>query len=180
MSRALNACPGCRVAGGGMAHGPGTGRAGMLSAEGRTPALRPKDPFGLLGKWGQGRGASPGDNAPWKAVLGGLPIATPGQPAFWGGDLWMGSGSLLPGFPWPICSNSHLLTALWCWGGPGQAAGGAQLPAALLEEQNNPPLPCSGEQHGGLRGEHGVTGLLSSSCKRCRDSGGDAPASIHR
>lgn len=120
--------------------------------------MGPEDPFGL---WG-GEMGRVGD------LLGGT------MPSRHLRGLCMGSGSLLPGFPWPSRSNSRLLMVLQHWGGPGQAAGGAlSCPQCSSKSRTTPPSLLW------LRGKHGVTGLLASCCEHCRDGGGDAPASIH-
>lgn len=96
----------------------------------------------------------------------GLPVAIPRQAVLgrqWG-CLWMGSGSLLPGFPRPH-SNSHLRTVFWGGGGgmdgDGDRGWGAQLPAMLLfGRAEHPPRPCSCEQHGGGGGTGGDRAAL--------------------
>lgn len=91
----------------------------------------------------------------------GLPVAIPRQAVLgrqWG-CLWMGSGSLLPGFPRPH-SNSHLRTVFWGggggWTGTGTGAGELScLQCCFLEEQNIPPVPAPVSSMGGGGGNRG-------------------------
>lgn len=89
-----------------------------------------------------------GDNAPWKAGGEGSLLPPPAG-SFGGrggglGCLWMCSGSLLPGFPWPTLTATSGL----CCGGTG-ARELSCLQCCFLKSRP-PPLPC--EQHGGLAG----------------------------
>ena len=179
LSGALNTCPGCGVAGGDRVRSPEAARAGTLMAGGALWGLRTHLGCGV-GKWGQGRGGIPRGQCSLESCAGGgAPHCHPQAACVLGGRSLDGLRVFVAWFPTAQSLSQPPPDGVVVLGGPWAGSRGAQPPAELLKEQNNLPFPAPVSGMVGWGGEHGVTGLLSSSCEHCRDSGGDAPASIH-